>query len=336
MVMKMNKEKILAILRDNSDYVSGQKLAEELSVSRNTVWKYIKALQDEGYEIKSQTNRGYRLDKATGRLSRSELARNSGIDPERFLVFKEINSTNTYLKEHHEELEADTVVITDYQTGGRGRYGRTFYSPAGEGLYFSILFKGNVMPESEYLTMAAALAVSEVLKDYGLIPSIKWVNDIFVNDRKLCGILTEGELELESGRIKYLVLGIGINVNNIAFPEELAEIATSMKLSSGSSFDINEVGARMISSVDQYTRKLIRTPDSEEVYLANAADLIQKYNDRLLYKGETVTLSGGNREEITGTLLGTDAKGHLLLETSVGIKSAAYGEYQLNKQKFSK
>lgn len=328
----MSKEKTLELLRNTEEYVSGQKLADELGVSRNTIWKYIKALQTEGYEIKSQTNRGYRLDKTTGRLSLPELVRFSEMDPGRFIVLDEVNSTNSYIKEHHESLSAGTVVITDYQTGGRGRYGRSFYSPAGEGLYFSILYKSSDMPDPEFLTIAAALAVSDVLSEFDLDPSIKWVNDVYVQGKKLCGILTEGEIELESNSMKYLVLGIGLNVNTSSFPEELNNIASSMKLTAGLTFDINEVAAKVIASVDKYNARLIRTKTFETDYQTSTAQLIKSFNEQLLFKGESVSLSGGNRQDIIGILLGTDEHGHLLVETEDGIKSAAYGEYHLNKR----
>lgn len=327
----MSKEKILDLLRNSGDFISGQKLAAELGVSRNTIWKYIKALQDEGYEIKSQTNRGYRLDKTTGQLSLPEIIRYSGLNPERFIFLKEVNSTNSYVKEHHETLGSGMAVVTDYQTGGRGRYGRSFYSPAGEGLYLSIIYKGNSMPDPEFLTIATALAVSDVLSVYGLDPAIKWVNDVFVKGKKLCGILTEGEVELESGSMKYLVLGIGLNINNDSFPEELRELATSMKMSAGKTFDLNEVAACIIASVDKYTDQLVRYGKPDAIYRQKTAQLVKAFNDKLLYKGETITLSGGNRDDLTGTLLGTDEHGHLLIETKDGIQSATYGEYHLMK-----
>lgn len=328
----MSKEKTLELLRNTEEYLSGQKLADELRVSRNTIWKYIKALQTEGYEIKSQTNRGYRLDKTTGRLSLTELVRFSEMNPSRFIVLGEVNSTNSYIKENHERLHDGTVVMTDYQTRGRGRYGRSFYSPAGEGLYFSILYKGSEMPDPEFLTIAAALAVSDVLSEFNLHPSIKWVNDVYVQGKKLCGILTEGEIELESSAMKYLVLGIGLNINTSSFPDELNNIAGSMKLTSGITFDINEVAAKVIASVDKYNRRLIRTKILETDYQTTTAQLIKSFNDRLLFKGESVSLSGGNREDIIGILLGADEHGHLLIETEDGIKSAVYGEYHLNKR----
>lgn len=326
----MSKEKILEILRQRDDFVSGQKLADDLLVSRNSIWKYIKALQEEGYEISSQTRLGYRLDKTTERLSPAEIIRLTGLPQDRLIALQEIDSTNTYLKTHQEGLADRTTVVTDHQTMGRGRFGRSFYSPKGSGLYFSVLYKGSAMPDPEFLTMAAALAVADVLSDLGLKPWIKWVNDVYVDERKISGILTEGEVELESGSMKYLILGIGINVNNEEFPDDLKDSASSLKLCAGRAFNLNEVCAALLKSLECYASQLVRRPGQEEVYRRAVEDLLARYNDKLLFKGETVILTGGNRPDIIGSLRGTDEHGHLMIQTAEGLRTAVYGEYRLS------
>lgn len=325
----MSKEKILEVLKRSDDFVSGQKLADELNVSRNTVWKQIRSLQDEGHVISSKTNAGYRLEKSPDRLSPSEILRLTGIEENKLIFFEEIGSTNNYLKDNHEKFEDHTIVLSDQQTAGRGRFGKSFHSPKNNGIYFSILYKGNRKPEPEFLTLASALAVSDVMQSYELDPRIKWVNDVYLDGLKISGILTEGEIELETGAMKYLIVGIGLNVNNEEFPDELASIAGSMKGVSRQDYDLNEVLARLLGSLEQYTSRLIKDNRSEAEHQTSVQEILRAYEKRLLFRGETVTLSGGNREDIKGELLGIDDKGHLMIRNEDGITSAVYGEYQL-------
>lgn len=312
-----------------NEYVSGQKLADMLGVTRNTIWKYVKALQDEGYEISSKTNAGYRLDKTSNRLSPSEILRLTGMDETKLLFFNEIASTNDYLKEHHDELEDHTAVVARHQSKGRGRFGKSFHSPEESGIYFSILYKGDRKPDPEYLTIAAALAVADVMEDYGLRPEIKWVNDVYLDGRKVSGILTEGEVELESGSMKYLIVGIGLNVNNEEFPVELKTVAGSMKLSGHKDYNLNEVLTRLLSSLEKYSCRLIKNDQTAEEYRSSVPEILARYNEGLLFKGQMVTLSGGNQNDMTGILMGTDEHGHLNVRTAQGIQTAVYGEYQL-------
>ena len=325
----MSKEKVLNILRNSDDFISGQTLADQLSVSRNTIWKYVKALVDEGYEIRSVTNRGYRIEKITQQLNETEILRQTSLLPEQLKVFKSLSSTNDWIKEHQEKLAPGTVVLTSQQTSGRGRQGRSFHSPADQGIYFSILYKGDLIPRFDFVTITAALAVTTVLEKLGFSPSIKWVNDIYINKQKVCGILTEGELELETGQMKYLVLGIGINVNNESFPAELSKVATSLRLASGHPLDLNELAAKLIGEVSQWMSLLL--PQEKKADSRQAIDaIIQAFNQRLYLKGELVTLIAGSGLRVTGELVGTDEKGHILLDTTDGLCSFPYGEYRLS------
>lgn len=325
----MSKEKILNILRESEDFISGQMLADELGVSRNTIWKYMKALAEDGYKITSITNRGYRLEEITQQLNEAEILRQSSLNPEQLRVFKSLSSTNDWLKEHQEELVPGTVVITGHQTHGRGRQGRSFHSPAHEGIYFSLLFKDELIPRFEFVTIAAALAVAKVLEDMGFSPAIKWVNDIYINQRKVCGILTEGELELETRQMKYLILGIGINVNNESFPDDLKEVASSLKLVAGHSLDLNELAAKLITQVSQAMNSLM-PQNNEEAYQEALDGLIKAFNHRLSLKGEFVTLIAGSGLRVTGKLIGINDKGHIVIDTKDGTKSFPYGEYRLS------
>lgn len=325
----MLKEKVLEELRSADGFLSGQRLADQLNVSRNAVWKAVKTLQEEGYEIVSVRNLGYRLDQATRRLSHQEIVRRLPFEP-RLLIFEELGSTNTYVKDHHKDLPDGTAVLARRQTMGRGRLGRSFYSPPEDGLYLSLLYKGETMPRPELVTVAAAVAAADVLISYGLSPSIKWVNDLMLGDKKAAGILTEGELELESGRMKYLVLGVGLNVNTDVFPEQLKSQAISLKQAAGRTFDINEVAAKLLCALDAQMKRLSQ---DDLTYRETAREIIGSYNQRLYLKGQTVTLSGGNRPDLTGVLLGTDEAGRLLIRSKEETISASYGEYRLNPQK---
>lgn len=323
----MIKDQVLEQLNQSSDFQSGQGLADALGVSRNAVWKAIRALQEEGYEIESRTNLGYRLIQTTRSLNQLELERISGIAAGRLHVVSSLPSTNTYLKDHHDELDSGTVILTSHQTAGRGRSGRSFHSPAGDGLYFSFLYKG-LIPNPAWVTLAAGVAVTRVLEARGLDPAIKWVNDIYIDDRKVCGILTEGELELESGQMKYLVVGIGLNVNNPDFPPELASLATSMFRSTGVRSDLNELTCALIHAVDELMAPLM--PAGAITNPAVIRELITAVNARLHLKGRQVTLKGGNQPDVTGILVDIDEQGHLRLASPEGIRVFSYGEYRLD------
>lgn len=323
----MSKETVLQLLRTSGDFLSGQMLADELGVSRNTIWKYIKALQTQGYSITSVTNRGYRLDETTDQLNRSEILRLGPLKEDRLKVFDSLPGTNDWIKEHQNELSSGTVVMTSHQSRGRGRQGRSFHSPAHEGIYFSILYKGETTPLPEFVTIGAAVAVARVLEELGFSPDIKWVNDICLDHRKVCGILTEGELELETGRMKYLVLGVGINVNNESFPPELEDVATSLKRVARRFIDPNELAARLLVKMDETIAGLMPSRSRAE-YQRWVDEILEEFNRRLYLKGEEVTLQASDRL-IRGILTGTDEHGHLVLATPEGLRAFPYGEYRL-------
>lgn len=230
------KQKVLSVLEANrGKNISGAKLAEELSVSRNAIWKAIKALEEDGYRITAVTNKGYCLSDNNDILSAQSISKYLKEETKnlRIEVHKTINSTNTFLKTLGEQGEAEgKVILAEEQTNGRGRMDRKFYSPAQTGIYMSILLRPTFSAqESLFITTSAAVAVAEAIERVaGCEAKIKWVNDIFCNDKKVCGILTEASLDLENSKLKYAVLGIGLNVLNPqdGFPEGLKEIATAV------------------------------------------------------------------------------------------------------------
>jgi len=238
------KEALLLLFEKNKGkFFSGEEIAEELLISRTAVWKAVKTLQSEGFPIKAQKSRGYSLSPDTDIVSSQGVEKylSDGLDLD-ITVFDEVTSTNTLLKEKAAAGDREgTVIIANSQTGGKGRLGRSFYSPRNTGLYISILLRPSDLPPQKALkitTMAAVSAchaIESVLSAPSSpaalpgddVPQIKWVNDIFYHGKKVVGILTEASVSMENGNLEYAVLGIGFNVYapEDGFPEDLKDIA---------------------------------------------------------------------------------------------------------------
>jgi len=228
------KNDVLRTLMEAEGSISGERLARRLGVSRNSVWKAIGQLRQEGYAIEAATNRGYRLSAVPNRISQPEIERylTAKIIGARMELHSLLDSTNTRAK----ALAATGaphgyLVIAESQSGGKGRMGRSFFSPEHSGVYITYVLRPKMLAErAVMITSLAAVAVAraiEALADVDV--KIKWVNDLYINGRKVCGILCEASVDFESGGLEYAVLGIGINVTKMAFPEELKDIATSIE-----------------------------------------------------------------------------------------------------------
>ncbi|MBR4628440.1 MAG: biotin--[Ruminococcus sp.] len=303
------------------EYVSGAVLAESLGVSRNAVWKAVKSLEAEGYVIESAASKGYRLADSNNRLSAELILSHLPEDyPCRTVkVFSEVGSTNTAAKELASAGAPDgTIVTADSQTAGKGRLGRSFVSPPGSGLYMSVI----VRPELELsltsmLTTAAAAAVAEAVEDMsGADTRIKWVNDIYIGGKKICGILTEASLGLEMKALDYAVIGIGVNVSG-TFSGELAERATSVEAECGVRPDRNALCAGIAVRL----RKYIGTIEQR--------GFLPEYRRRELLTGNMITANVGN-ESITGKALGIDDNANLIIELPDGsVKHLGSGEANL-------
>lgn len=249
------KDKTLTFLENNKgNYISGAKLAEELSVSRNSIWKSIKSLQEDGYNICAVTNKGYCLSLDTDILSSQSISKYLSKDSDDFniTVYKTLPSTNSAIKDLAiKGYKEGTVIIAEEQTEGRGRFGRKFYSPKGTGIYMSILLRPQISASESFLiTTAAAVAVSSAIEAVsGKEAKIKWVNDIYCDNKKVCGILTEASLDLESGGLEYAVLGIGINVKTpeMGFPEEIKDIAS--EIFDNETFDLKDIRSKLVAEV---------------------------------------------------------------------------------------
>ena len=250
----MLKDDVLKIIYSEEDYISGEAISRQLGVSRAAVNNAVKALRDEGYEITSSTNKGYLLNGMPDLLTKGSVCL---ILPDKVAslvhVFDSVDSTNNVLKDMARNgAPSGTVVISDHQSGGKGRRGRSFSSPKGVGIYLSYLFK----PESGFdkisnLTSWTAIAVSDaIFNAYGIVSQVKWVNDLLMNRKKICGILTEVTVEGESGMIDNCIIGIGINVNESSFPEELSQIATSISIENGGkTFERWKLAAELIRAL---------------------------------------------------------------------------------------
>jgi len=229
------KLSLLSILEDNKkNYISGEELAKKLSVSRNAVWKTVNSLRADGFDISAITNRGYRLESVGDILSAEGIERFIRTDG----VFhvetrKTVTSTNSVLREMLDRgVHEGYVLAANEQTEGRGRSGRSFYSPAGHGVYFSLLLRPDSnAADASLITSAAAVAIARAVEEVtGVKPGIKWVNDLCIGRKKICGILTEATYGVESGVVETAILGVGINVirPENGFPGTLKEVAEAI------------------------------------------------------------------------------------------------------------
>lgn len=308
------QKKILDILLNADDFISGQEISEKLGVSRQAVWKSINALKEKGYEIQSVTNRGYRLVSSPDYLNESSLKSllHNKIIGKNLIVLDSVNSTNDHLKKlGNEGCENGTVVAAREQTRGKGRLGRTWQSKKDDGIAFSVLLRPNVAPsEVSAITPLAGLAVCKAIREYTKLDCvIKWPNDIIVGRKKLVGILTEMSAEFDA--VEYVITGIGINVDHTSFPEEIAFKATSLLLETGRHIDKNEFLACVLEHLENEFVKnnLELTPTA-----------LSEYTDLCATVGRSVTFQRGTRR-ISGMAVGVSEHGELKVMMSDGTIS---------------
>ena len=301
--IKMTKDSVLAILAREKTFVSGESMSRTIGVSRAAVNAAVKALKTEGYEIESVTNKGYMLKSGPDILSAGSVG--AFLKPERMqnvLILSNVDSTNRYLREMAFNGAPDgQVVISDEQTSGRGRMGRSFFSPKNKGIYFSYLIRPDMAP-ADAVTLTAWTAVAclrAICSASGLKPGIKWVNDLVSNGKKLCGILTEMSVESESGRIDSIIIGIGINVNNEVtdFPDDIRNIATSLSLETGHNVSRAELSAALINELDRMRHDW---PDKKDAYLT-------AYRESDVTCGREVNvIAGGTSRPATALMINDD------------------------------
>ncbi len=306
------KNRVLNILNEHrGDSVSGETLANTLDISRTAVWKAVNSLRKEGYVIHAVQNKGYCLSISGDVLNKNEIESYLNVKAD-VKVYGTVESTNKIaLACAYDDPSPGSVFIANEQTGGKGRRGRSFISPPGTGLYMSFLLVPSFdISQGVLITTAASLAVARALKKICHVePGIKWVNDVFVNGKKVCGILTEGAGDLETGEIKHIVVGIGVNCFDYDFPEEIKDVAGAV----GGTFSRNRLAAQIINEmlvlsenlsdgkfIEDYKRlsmvigKKIKVYKQDRVLPAKALDIDSKGGLKVKYEdGKTETLSTG-------------------------------------------
>ncbi len=309
MGVSVKNEEILKRLRDADGYVSGQELCAQYGVSRTAVWKAIKQLEKEGFIIEAQNNKGYRLveDKDTEVFSKAAII--SYMDTKwigKKLVFRnKTTSTNIDAKELAESGEdAGLLVVADMQTAGRGRRGHNWEAPEGQNIYMSLLLRPSCHPEkASALTLVMAMAVLEALKEITKAScGIKWPNDIVINNKKVCGILTEMSAELDG--IHYVVIGTGINVNQTTFAEDIQDKATSLYLENGVHYN----RAQLVARVMYHFEKIYELFEKQW----SLAELVERYNRDLVNCGRQVRVLDP-QGEYNGVAQGINEKGELIV-----------------------
>jgi len=319
----MLKKEILKELQKNKGKVlSGGRLGNKFKVTRAAVWKAISELKSEGYQIESINNRGYILSEYDDNLSESEIIRNLRTNElgRNIMIFKTIDSTNTKAKELAAQgCQNGLLIISDEQTAGRGRLGKSFKSIDKKGIYMSLVIK----PKEKDLglfTIAAAVAVAEAVEGlYQIETKIKWVNDIYVNNRKLCGILTESLVEVESGRVEYVILGIGINTSSDEKDfGELREIAVSLE-QVGINVNRNKLAAEVVNKLEDVLCRLKN----------NREEILKSYKERLFVLGREIEVIRGG-EAKRAKALDIDQNGGLVIENEDGsIETLTFGEISI-------
>lgn len=364
------KDSVLAALHASDDYVSGEALAASCGISRTSVWKAIKALEALGYQIDAVSNKGYRLRALPDVLSEpaiQEKLSSLGVQDTPVHVFSEIDSTLAEAKRLCADVGAfrtesgsltesgswvhRTIIVADKQTAGRGRLGRTFVSPAHSGVYFTLVYApvGGVTNPA-LLTAAAAVAVSDAVDAlYGTQSRIKWVNDVFLGGKKICGILTEGVANFETGRIEAANVGIGINVRDMHFPPELASIAGSIQdaLSScGGEQDAafarvsrNELVALVCKNLLSFYDEWEKSATQASVVGESISRMVQAYRAKSMLIGKEVLVhpaAGLPGEPYQARVLDIADDASLVVQCSDGSQKALQsGEVSLHSAEFS-
>ena len=320
----LKNEVLYALEQKKGDVVTGGELSEHFGVSRTAIWKAIHALKAEGNDIITVPNVGYRLLPTNDTLSPKVISDKLTTDfiGRSMTLLPSANSTNQYLKEMDTSNVPDGhVVIANGQENGRGRYGRAFISPLGEGIYMSILLTPKSAWQSiRLLTVCAAVAVSKAGENIcGVRADIKWVNDIFLNGKKLCGILTEAVMSGELGEIDTVIVGIGINTGSV--PDAVKDIATSVKDETGLYGIRNSLIAEVLNQFETVYYDYV---DKEKM-----RDILSYYDSRLFIKGREV-LVNNYHDKYIAQVLGVDENAALVVKTQSGDEEhITSGEIQL-------
>ena len=312
------KAEILRLLKAEKGYISGQRICEEFHVSRTAVWKAVEQLKKEGYEIEAVRNKGYRLTGNPDIMTQAEIESviKTAWAGRRVIYYEETDSTNIQAKLAGENRgEHGALFIADRQVAGRGRRGRSWQSPGGACIYMTLLIRPQFPPEkASMLTLVMALSVAEAIRGQsGLDAKIKWPNDIVLNSKKICGILTEMSTEIDY--INYVVTGVGINVNQTAFPQEMEETATSLLLEGNRTVRRAELVAAVMGRYEKNYETFIETQDLSK--------LLDKYNQMLVNRDRDVRVLEPQKE-YNAHALGINKQGELIVITPEGEEKRIY------------
>lgn len=298
--------RILELLRRQEGFLSGEDIGRELSITRAAVWKGIKKLREEGYEIEAVTNRGYRLTNPETMYNKRELEQGLKTKTmgQSIYFYEETDTTNNRARELAlEGAPEGTLVVAEKQTAGRGRRGKVWESPLGTGIWMSLVLRPQIMPaEASVLTLLCGLATAEAIEaETGLSAGIKWPNDILINGKKAVGILTE--MDCEMSEVHFVIPGIGINVNTASFPPEIADIATSLYLECGKTVSRRRLVHKVLERLEEHYETFLRT--------GSFTAMLEDYRKHCITLGKEVRVLG--REPFFAEALDITPEGELLV-----------------------
>ncbi len=314
------KEKVLRLLIEADDFLSGEDISKSLGVSRTAIWKHINKLKQEGYLIEAVTNKGYKISLQNDILNGVELAsliKETGLIRD-VLVYEQIDSTNKEAKRKGMEGRGNLLIISEEQLSGSGRRGKGWVSAKNTGIYMTMLLKPDLTPsQGAMLTLIAGIAVLRAIKKHtDMDCKIKWPNDIVLNNKKICGILTEMSSEIDF--INYLVIGIGINVNQSSMEEDIKKIGTSLRLEGGQEYSRKQLIIQVIEEFTPLYNKYLEDKSLDFI--------IEEYNRDCINIGKIVKIEE-NKNIYLGKALMVNNEGELIVELEdKTIKTISSGE----------
>lgn len=308
------KQQVLQKLLTQSHFISGNDLAKDLNLSRNAIWKAIHNLRQAGYTIDSHKHYGYKLVQETSHLDTTLLQ--SALSPFPVFIYDSIDSTNAQAKLYADKTHNDVAIfIAHEQQHGRGRFGRAFHSPKHAGLYFSVLYRSYHIKDLLHLTtpLSAVAVVRAIKKITGKSVSIKWINDLFFNHKKIGGILTESIMNVELNSIEYIVIGIGLNIYK---SHELStELETIVGYLSEANINLNQL---LLAIIDELLTLLKHLPDTS---------FLEDYRNHCFILKQSITVFPKTKQSFSALALDITDKGELLIQKKDGsIQTLHYGE----------
>ncbi|GGB33319.1 biotin--[acetyl-CoA-carboxylase] ligase [Virgibacillus dakarensis] len=318
--MESTRNKLIKLLADSGEcYISGQLLSEKLSISRAAIWKHMKELEKDGYQIEGKSKKGYRILKFPNKLSENTIQ--WGLNTEwlgKTIVHKQVTTSTQHIAHQLARDNADhgTIVVADEQTAGKGRMDHTWNSPKNKGIWMSLILRPATLPYlAPQFTLLTATVLADVLtEETHTAPKIKWPNDILLNGKKIAGILTE--MQAEQDTIQYVVIGIGINVNQSEqeLPADIRHKATSLAIETGRTWDTQKLIQRILLTFEQ----------AYDHYLKNGfLEVKHKWESYGFKIGETIRIKT-MRETWRARFMGIAEDGALLTKASDGEMKKIY------------